>query len=62
MTREWMKLVAENLVMMLPENRQPKQIYSFRGEEIERFVSSKIKAQERLLVTVNGYSGPEVAR
>ena len=46
-----------------PSRKQAiKKIDSFYGEEIERSTSGKIESQERLLVTVNGYSGPEVGR
>ena len=43
MTIKWLRLVAEDLVMALPENRQSKESNSFRGEEIERFTSGKIE-------------------
>ena len=62
MTIKWTRPAAEDLVMALPENRQPKEICSFRGEEIERPASDNIEAQEWLVVTVHGRSGPEVAR
>ncbi len=42
-TVKWLKFVAEDLVMALPENRQPKEIYSFRGEEIDRSIIRKIE-------------------
>ena len=42
-TIKWLKLVAEDLVMALPENRQSKEIYSFRGEEIDRAIIGKIE-------------------
>ena len=38
MTIRWLKLVAEDLVMALPENSQSKEIHSFRGEEVDRAI------------------------
>jgi hypothetical protein len=35
-TIKWLKLVAEDLVMALPENRQSKEIHLFRSEFITR--------------------------
>jgi phage repressor protein C with HTH and peptisase S24 domain len=37
-TIKWLKLMAENLDMALPENRQSKEIYSFRGEETDQTI------------------------
>lgn len=42
-TIKWLKLVAEDLVMALPENRQSKEIYLFRGEAIARALIGKIE-------------------
>ena len=41
-TIKWLKLVAEDLVMPLLENRQSKEIYSFCGEEIDRVIIDKM--------------------
>jgi len=41
-TIKWLKLMIEDLVMAIPENKQSKKIYSFRGEEIDRAIIGKI--------------------
>jgi hypothetical protein len=42
-TIKWLRLEAEDLVMALPENRQSKEIYSFRAEEISRAIIGKME-------------------
>ena len=42
-TMKWLRLLAEDLVMALPENRQSKAIYSFCGKEIDRAIIGNIE-------------------
>ncbi len=42
-TIKWLKYLAPDLVMALPENRQSKELFYFRGEEIDRAIIGKIE-------------------
>ena len=60
MTIKWLKLVAEDLVMALPENKQSPKIYSFAAKRSPGSSSARWDWQERHAMTVHRFPGPEV--